>query len=274
VTNPAADTEPRVRRGYFECRFGQLHLRNAIPPGGGFDEGTPLICLHPFPLSSRVFEPLLPVLGRERSVYAPDLPGYGESDAPPTSAAIADYAAAVADFCDSMRLRQVDLIGYHSGSLVAVELAIAKPAIVRRVALIGVPVATDAERDSFRAAPWPVPPTENGSYLLAEWQRSLGGRSGRSLAVVARNFADKLHNGPNAWLGLSAALQYPVRERLNLMTQSVLLLRPQDELAEATARARALLPRARLMELSGVGAELLDAAPAALTDALREFLRG
>ena len=26
-------SEPRVRRGYFECRYGQLHVHNAIPAG-------------------------------------------------------------------------------------------------------------------------------------------------------------------------------------------------------------------------------------------------
>ena len=37
---------PRLRRAYFECRHGQLHVHNAIPDGGGFDELTTLICLH------------------------------------------------------------------------------------------------------------------------------------------------------------------------------------------------------------------------------------
>ena len=37
---------PRLRRAYFECRHGQLHVHNAIPDGGGFDEQTTLICLH------------------------------------------------------------------------------------------------------------------------------------------------------------------------------------------------------------------------------------
>src|SRR4051794_21687809 len=37
---------PRLRRAYFECRYGQLHVHNAIPAGGGFDEKTTLVCLH------------------------------------------------------------------------------------------------------------------------------------------------------------------------------------------------------------------------------------
>ena len=41
VSNRYVEAKPRVRRGYFESRYGQLHVHNAIPPGGGFEEGTP-----------------------------------------------------------------------------------------------------------------------------------------------------------------------------------------------------------------------------------------
>ena len=46
---------PRLRRAYFECRHGQLHVHNAIPDGGGFDELTTLICLHGSAGSGRMF---------------------------------------------------------------------------------------------------------------------------------------------------------------------------------------------------------------------------
>src|ERR1700759_3238569 len=130
--------EPRVRRGYFECRYGQLHVHNAIPPGGGFEEGPPLLCVHSSPGSGRVFDRLLLLAGRDRSVYAPDLPGFGDSDAPPRPT-IADYAGALGDFLDTMRFRQIDVLGYQIGSLIPAELAIARPTQVRRVALVSVP---------------------------------------------------------------------------------------------------------------------------------------
>jgi pimeloyl-ACP methyl ester carboxylesterase len=146
VSSRPRETEPRVRRGYFECRFGQLHVHNAIPPGGGFEEGTALLCLHPAGLTGRAFKALLPQLGRDRSVYAPDLPGSGESDGPATRASIVEIAAAIGDFLDSMRFRQIDVLGYQQGSLIASELAIGRPQQVRRVVLVGVPPTTEGER--------------------------------------------------------------------------------------------------------------------------------
>ena len=134
------DAEPRLRRGYFESRYGQLHVHNAIPPGGGFEEGTPLVCLHGMQGSGRTFQALLPLLGRDRSVYAPDLPGYGESDGPPQAMSAADYTAALGDFLDTMRLRHVDLLAHGAGSVLATELALARGPQVRRVVLVSVPL--------------------------------------------------------------------------------------------------------------------------------------
>ena len=152
-----SDAEPRVRRGYFECRYGQLHVHNAMPPGGGFEEGTPLVCLHGAAGSGRQFRDFLPLLGRDRSVYAPDIPGCGESDPPPRAASAADYAAALGDFLDTMRLRVVDLLTHGAAAVLAAELAVTRPAQVRRVVLVSVPLAGGTPVGDFGAAAAPYP---------------------------------------------------------------------------------------------------------------------
>ena len=129
---------PRLRRAYFECRYGQLHVHNAIPAGGGFDEQTTLICLHASSTTGRVFLEFSKLLGTSRSIYSPDTPGCGESDAPPRQIAVSGYAEAMGDFLDSMRFRQVDLLGVGAGAAVAVELALGRPKIVRKLYLLGV----------------------------------------------------------------------------------------------------------------------------------------
>ena len=153
---------PRLRRAYFESRYGQLHVHNAIPVGGGFDELTTLICLHGSVGSGRQFLEISKHLGSSRSIYSPDLPGCGESDAAPTKLDIAGFAGAVGDFLDSMRFRQVDLLGVGTGSAVAAELAISRPKVVRKVCLLGSP-GKDA-----------VDPTARGAQALrdagAAWQ--------------------------------------------------------------------------------------------------------
>jgi pimeloyl-ACP methyl ester carboxylesterase len=128
----------RTRRAYFDCRFGQLHVRTAFPTTGGFDEGVTLFCLHPIDASSRIFDRFLPEIADVRSVYAPDLPGLGESDAAPTTS-FQDAAVAITDLATDLRLRQIDVLGFRFGAGVALELAISKPELVRRLVLVAAP---------------------------------------------------------------------------------------------------------------------------------------
>ena len=194
VSGPA-----RVRRGYFECRYGQLHVHHAMPPGGGFEEGTALLCVHDCPGSGRMLAPFMALAGRDRSVYTPDLPGFGESDAPGQRPGPGDYVGALADFLDTMRLRRVDVLGVRAGSLLAAELALERSSQVGRLVLVSVPLGTPAP-----AAPQAT--------------------------------------DPQRWV-LEGLAHYPARERLARLTQKVLVLRPKDELWDATARAREVIPR-------------------------------
>jgi pimeloyl-ACP methyl ester carboxylesterase len=223
-----------------------------------------------------MFERFLALAGRDRSVYAPDLPGFGDSDPPTSRPAIVDYAAAVGDFLDSMRFRQIDLLGYHTGSLIAAELAISRPKQVRRLVLISVPLLTESEREvAKRQAASSAGGHPDGTHLAAEWQRIADAYGAAATPeLVMGTFVEKLRNGVHpSWLTF-AALQYAVRERLSLITQQVLLLRPRDDLSEATLRAREVLPKARCVDLSDQGPALFEFAPELVADGIREFLRG
>src|SRR5690606_16080974 len=141
---PSGPPQPRLRRAYYDCRYGQLHLHNAIPAGGGFDELTPVVCLHGAGETGQVFMPLLAPLGAQRSVYALDLPGTGGSDPAPGVAAVDAAVHAVSDFLDSMRIRAVDLIARGDAADAALRLLELRGSVVRRVLLVDAPVALRA----------------------------------------------------------------------------------------------------------------------------------
>lgn len=128
---------PRVRRAYYDCRYGQLHMHTAMPSGGGFDELTTLICIHGAGQTGRVFLPLLQPLGYERSVHAPDLPGCGESDAANGVDAVDAAAHAVMDFLDTMRIRKFDLLAREQGCAAALRVLAERGTAVRRIVLVG-----------------------------------------------------------------------------------------------------------------------------------------
>jgi len=169
----AVAPEPRMRRAYFDCRYGQLHMHYAIPGGGGFDEATTLLCIAGAPGTGRFFRPLLLPLGRDRSVYAPDLPGCGESDPAPGALDSAGVAAALGDFLDSMHLRQIDLMAHESGVAVAIALTQQRSAQVGRVVLSP---NTDAVRSEARVIRQPqlvidLRPADAGGHDAVELER-------------------------------------------------------------------------------------------------------
>jgi pimeloyl-ACP methyl ester carboxylesterase len=259
-----------LRRAYFECRYGQLHVRTAFPSTGGFDECTTLICLHDSPRSSRTFAALLPHIGSDRSVYACDTPGCGESDAPPAPPALGEYAAAIGDFLDALRLREVDVLAVGSGAAIAAELAIARPKGVRRLVLAGLPLPAGA---AAAAEPWPLPAAQDGGHLAREWRRSLAARGeGETPQALAEGFYDELRNGaPAGWPGRAAAT-WPGATRLPLVMQKALLLRPRGPYAEPAREAARLIRAAVLEELPEAGPGFLTAAPAAVAERVRRFL--
>lgn len=262
---PAAADRPRVRRGYFECRYGQLHVQNAIPSGGGFEEGIPLLCLHPSPLSGRTFLRFLAIAGVGRSVFAPDLPGFGDSDPAPLPAGVAEHAAAIGDFLDTMRLRQIDLLGHRYGALVAAEVAAARPAQVRRLVLVSPPPTGEAE---------PQPLAADGSHVLEEWRRAVaycgGGAAPEAVTAV---LAERLRNASQAAAATAAERDYPLRNRLTQLSLPLLVLRLREDIATHKGPVRDMPARARVVELPEHGAALFDTAPEAAARALEPFLR-
>jgi len=227
---------PRLRRAYFECRYGQLHVHNAIPSGGGFDELTTLVCLHASSGTGRVFLEFSKLLGTSRSIYSPDTPGCGESDAPPRPVPVSGYADALGDFLDSMRFRQVDLLGVHSGAAVAAELAITLPKVVRRVVMVGAPALDAESRRSYRDLSAP-----EGTPRGALWARA-------------------------------ALIDWDGEARLRLVKQPVLVLRPRDNFWEAGGRVARLLSHAKVVDLADQDKNLMERAPEVAARHVSAFL--
>jgi pimeloyl-ACP methyl ester carboxylesterase len=75
------------------------------------------------------------VAGRHR-VYAPDLPGYGRTDKPRARYTIPYFARFIERYMDDRRLRSVALVGASLGGRVALEVALERPELVRKLALV------------------------------------------------------------------------------------------------------------------------------------------
>lgn len=98
-------------------------------------DGPPVVLLHGLGLSRAVFDPVLPALSARFRVLRLDLRGHGASPAPspPVPYSHADDVVAT---LDALGLGRVDLAGQSLGGAVAVDLALAHPERVRRLALV------------------------------------------------------------------------------------------------------------------------------------------
>jgi len=261
-----------VRRGYAKGRFGQVHYRIAEPADV---VERPLLCLHSSPNSGRIYETFLAEIGSDRVAVAVDTPGFGDSDPPPAEPSIADYARAMGDFIDGMGFESVDLIGYHTGSMIATELALQRPAQVSRAVLIAAPLFTEAELAEMHAHFAPVELTRDGSHLVETWvEHVYWAMPGWTLDHVATQFPDALRRPAVSWWGHNAAFKYPLADKLPKVRQPILVLNPEDDLYAQTKRAEGLIQKGRIQELPGWGHGFLDIRTQEAANIVRGFLRG
>lgn len=261
-----------AKRRYVEGPFGQVHLREA----GSRGTRPTLVCLHMSPMSGRTFETFIDALAREgRHAIAVDTPGFGMSDAPASRPAIEDYTRSLLATLDALGMvGAVDLMGYHTGSMIACETALTAPARVRRLVLVSAPIFTHAELDSMRAEYAPNPARADGGHLLHRWLRfsKYYGEGGMTLAQIADAFPDGLLGREIEWWGHAAAFAYPPGMRLAEVMQPVLLLNPDDDLRDFTLRAPGLLQNGREVRLDGWGHGFLDVHTAEVAALVGGFL--
>jgi pimeloyl-ACP methyl ester carboxylesterase len=260
----------KIKRYYYDCSLGQLHVRKA---GSDSSEKTPLLCFHQSPQSSRAFTEILNTIGDTRHVIAPDTPGFGESDPPKDMPSIEDFANVMEELVDQLDIDEFDILGYHTGALIGSELALRRPQQVRRLVLIGMPVFTQQEIDAFFEIPWPLPMKEDGSHISAEWQRSVKWAGpGMTLPLIQRGFVDKLKAGDRAFWGGRAAMLYPYAEKLPQINQPILALGPKDDLWEISPRSEDLIQNGRFERWPDHGFGLFDVARVEISDKILSHL--
>jgi pimeloyl-ACP methyl ester carboxylesterase len=102
----------------------------------GDPEAPTVLLLHGFPSSSHMFRNLIPLLADRFHVVAPDLPGFGFSDAPPRSEfayTFAHLTEVIERFTEALGLRRYAMYVFDYGAPVGFRLALRHP---ERVAAI------------------------------------------------------------------------------------------------------------------------------------------
>ena len=165
--------------------------------------GEPLLLIHGVGLRAEAWGPQMRL---EAHVVAVDMPGHGESSPLPPGARLPDYVAWAARVIEALNLGPVNVAGHSMGSLIAAGLAISRPDLVSRVALLNAvhrrtpearaavlgraaEIAAGAGSIEAPLARWFTPDQAEIRGKVADWLRSV---SQQGYAAAYRAFAGRV----------------------------------------------------------------------------------
>lgn len=210
-------------------------------------------------------------------VCAPDCPGFGGSDAPGKMLSMEELASTILEALEAVReLAEgpLDLMGFHSGCLLAVEMARLEPARVRKLAIVDVPYFTAEEQQGrYSRSTAPVRYDGNLASLADAWEFSVVKRlDGMPFSRAFSNFVELLRAGERANWGYHATLTYDCASRFCAVQHETLVVATQYMLKEPTRRAAADIAGARFVEREDVTRAVMEEGAPAIAEEVLAFL--
>jgi 3-oxoadipate enol-lactonase len=98
--------------------------------------GEPVLLIHGPGGSGVDWALQIPALERRFRVIVPDLPGCGSSSPPEGVYSIAGFARRLWSLLDQLEVPRINIVGFSMGGAVALEMALQRPTLVPRLALI------------------------------------------------------------------------------------------------------------------------------------------
>ena len=251
--------------------------------------GAPIVLLHGFGTSSFVWRNIAPEIAlANRTAFAIDLFGYGESDRPfDADFGIASQAELVDRALTALRLPKATVVGLDLGGAVALRLAASRPERVERLFLVN-PIAlnevpagdvTALQRNTARFALRAARGILGAAPMLGEvLRRSVADESHMPDKLVARYLAPYVgQEGLNHLLLLARSIDDEDLEdaELGSLAQPALIVWGEKDPWVDPGFPQKLadtLPGSRLVRLPGVGRLVPEEAPDDLVNLLLEFI--
>lgn len=240
-------------------------------------DGPPLLYLHGAG-GITPDDPLLAVLSRTHRVFAPFLPGYGETEECGSLRDMLDFTLHAWDVAEALGLRNPVLVGHSMGGMIAAEMAAIAPHDVSRLALIcpaGLWLEDHPIPDLFTLMPFEMP-----GLLFHDAE------AGAAMLTAGMNFEDpeflKAYLVRNArQLGMAGKILFPVPERglaerlYRIRARTVIIWGESDRLIPPVygAAFASGIAGARLVKVAGAGHMVTVEKPAAVAGAIEDLVR-
>ncbi|MEJ8810929.1 alpha/beta hydrolase [Variovorax ureilyticus] len=260
-----------IRRAFADLSPGQIHYAEC-----GNREAPAVLLLHQSPRSWMEYREVLPLIGAHRRAIAMDTVGFGDSAAGDAPASIEQWARVAGELLEALKIARVDVVGHHTGGVIAVELAASFPRRVRGLVLSSTPYTNAAFRKARAERPPidEVEPSQDGAHLAALWQRRQGFYPAGRPELLEAFVRDALKASGSPEDGHRAVAAYRMEDRIHLVTQPTLLIRATDD-PFASPHADELhehLANARIVDIEGGMVPLPDQMPGAFARTVLDFL--
>lgn len=263
-----------LERHLVKTDMGYVHVRTNGPAE---TEQPDLLLLHQVPASSRMWIPVMDLLG-DHFCIAPDNLNLGESDRTPRALTLEEHAEYLWQVTQSLRPGPKIIVGHHTGAAVAAAMTAAHGDEIVGNVLIGYPYyASWRERLAKYERLNPAGTQADGSGVAAAWtfiHRAFEEDSDRELVFEA--FADRMRAGRVWYEGYVALWNADLNSLAGVVAAHPgpkVLVAPETDILSQKAEICAELLGSELLRTPG-GSFVLTEHPEIVADLVREFAAG
>jgi pimeloyl-ACP methyl ester carboxylesterase len=220
--------------------------------------GPPLVLMHGGLVDARFFEPNLPALAEKFHVYTPERRGHGHTpdvEGPITYQLMADDTIA---FLEDVVGRPADLVGHSDGAFIAMLVAMQRPELVNRLAMI-----SGGYNKSGEAVPDAEFDIDQMTQFLGPAYGEVSPDGEAHFAVVVAKIAEMATTEPN--LDVSELAKVRHRSRVMFSDDDLMTLSHAVDMYHA-------LPKGELAIVPGTSHFLMQEKPHLVNAILLDFL--
>ena len=245
--------------------------------------GSAVLLLHAFPLDARMWEAQIASLRENFRVIAPDLKGFGGSDAPddPGAYSMEGYANDVKSLLDELGVDKASVVGLSMGGYVALALSRLHSDLISALVLADSRAEADPPEGKEKRTAQQQQVREQGTAGLIEGLSGalLGTTTKEQKPDVVERTKTLMDAGPEGFIGALEAMKNRSDSTgylAKIGVPTLVIVGEEDGVTppEASRKMHEHIGGSRLVVLPGVGHLSNLEAPEAFNRALEEFLRG
>jgi pimeloyl-ACP methyl ester carboxylesterase len=224
--------------------------------------GEPLILLHGGFATIETWRGQAPVFAERYRVYLPERRGHGRTPDVEGPTGFGIMARDTIAFMEALAIGPAHIVGWSDGGYVAMELALARPDLVRRLVLIGTAANAEGYTDETREGNEHLTPDGLPPFIREAYDRLSPDRP-EHFPIVFEKLAAVWRTEPDHALADLSALSMP----------TLLLLGDHDDLTvEHAAAMLQVIPHAELAVVPGASHVLLFEKPDLANRLILDFL--